>query len=73
MNMTKFNPLRMMAKPVRSLRKPLSILWLTIREIFDENAYERYLQAARLNSSPQAYARFIEERAVTQSRRPRCC
>ena len=55
------------------LQKILWTLLATLREIFDEAAYERFLERARLASSPQAYSEFLRERERTQSPRPRCC
>ena len=48
------------------------ILLATLREIFDEAAYERFLVRARLESSPDAYAQFWRERDGAKPR-PRCC
>ena len=50
-----------------------STLWMTLREIFDENAYARYL--ARVGGVPgrESYAAFLEERRATDLRRVRCC
>ncbi len=49
------------------------ILLATLREIFDEAAYSRFLGRAQMPSSPAAYAAFWRERESAQSRRPRCC
>ncbi len=49
------------------------IVLATLREIFDEAAYARFLSRAQIESSPAAYAEFWREREATQSRRPRCC
>ena len=58
---------------MRRLRKITWTLLATLREIFDEAAYERFLERASLASSPQAYSEFLRERERTQSPRPRCC
>ncbi len=42
-----------------------------LREIFDENAYARFLAAHALPSSPHAYRRFLQHRFGGQPRR--CC
>jgi hypothetical protein len=55
------------------LQKILWTLLATLREIFDEAAYERFLERARLASSPQAYSEFLREREKMHSPRPRCC
>ena len=45
----------------------------TLREIFDEAAYARFLQRTQTTSSPQAYAAFRREHEHRHARRPRCC
>jgi hypothetical protein len=45
----------------------------TLREIFDESAYARFLDQRHLVSSRAAYAAFRREHEVTKARRPRCC
>ena len=49
------------------------ILVATLREIFDEAAYERFLRRAQMNSSAQAYAAFRAEFEEGKMRRPKCC
>jgi hypothetical protein len=49
------------------------ILLATLREIFDESAYTRFLRRTNMDSSPQAYAAFWRERETSQKPRPRCC
>ena len=44
-----------------------------LREIFDETAYERYLQRAGRAGSAEAYAEFLREREQGAAPRPRCC
>ena len=53
--------------------KASRLLLETLREIFDENAYARFLRRTQLASSPQAYAAFCRERESAQARRPKCC
>lgn len=55
------------------VRIAVRILWSAIREIFDEAAYERFLQNADMRSSAEAYAAFCRERECKSSRRLRCC
>lgn len=45
----------------------------TLREIFDESAYARFLDQRRLLPSRATYAAFRREDEVTKARRPRCC
>jgi hypothetical protein len=49
------------------------ILGSVLREIFDESAYQRFLERQELETSPQAYAEFLRETDATRARRPRCC
>jgi hypothetical protein len=51
----------------------LRILLATLREIFDESAYARFLRRTQMQSSPAAYASFCREREASQQRRPKCC
>jgi len=44
-----------------------------LQEIFDESAYQRFLNRKELQSSSQAYAMFSQENEQAKSRRPRCC
>ena len=58
---------------MKNIAQALSILRATLREIFDEAAYQRFLSRTHSASSPDAYAAFWREREVSQSRKPRCC
>jgi hypothetical protein len=49
------------------------ILQSTLREIFDESAYARFLARRKLTSSSYAYAEFLNESRQQRERRPRCC
>jgi hypothetical protein len=51
----------------------LRVLWAALREIFDEAAYDRFLQVNRMVNSPGSYEKFQQERRSTQERKPRCC
>ena len=55
------------------LRGAFSLLLCTLREIFDESAYARFLDRNRVLSSPSAYAAFLRESEVAKARRLRCC
>ncbi len=55
------------------LRKLPAIVHATLREIFDESAYARFLQRHHLAASAQSYAEFQRENEMSRSRRPRCC
>jgi hypothetical protein len=45
----------------------------TLREIFDEGAYARFLTRAGMASSVEAYAAFRMEFEEAKVRRPKCC
>jgi hypothetical protein len=49
------------------------VLMAALREIFDESAYQRFLDRSQLESSPSAYAAFRQENEQAKSRKPRCC
>jgi len=51
----------------------LRLLAATLREIFDEAPYARFLQRHGLTSSRASYAAFQREIAVRRERRARCC
>lgn len=53
--------------------KAARILLATLREIFDEAAYERFLSRSQMASSPDAYAAFRREFEEAKTRRPKCC
>lgn len=57
----------------KMFRDAFSILAATLREIFDENAYHRFLTRQRLTASPLSYSRFLDETNTQRARRPRCC
>jgi hypothetical protein len=51
----------------------MSLCLATLREIFDESAYARFLARRQANSSPKAYTAFLREQSETRSGRHRCC
>jgi hypothetical protein len=54
------------------LKQTFRILVTTLREIFDEAPYTRFLQRTQTKSSPAAYAAFWRERE-SKAPKPRCC
>jgi hypothetical protein len=56
-----------------SLSELFGLIVAILREIFDESAYQRFLDRTRLQSSPNAYAVFQQENEQAKSRTPRCC
>lgn len=55
------------------LVKAARIMLATLREIFDEAAYARFLSRTRTVSSVKAYAEFREEFEEAKAQRPKCC
>lgn len=55
------------------LRAFLHLFLATLREIFDENAYQRFLLRTGSTASVQSYREFQREREVATATRPRCC
>jgi hypothetical protein len=53
--------------------RAIRILLATLREVFDESAYARFLRCQGVPSSPAAYAAFWRERESSFARRSRCC
>src|SRR5262245_20192868 len=49
------------------------LLLTTLREIFDENAYERFLRRIQVSRSVESYRAFLLERESGLARKPRCC
>jgi hypothetical protein len=45
----------------------------TLHEIFDENAYARFLARSGSAASRESYLAFLREVEVTSAQRPRCC
>jgi len=56
-----------------SLARSLAIIRATLKEIFEESAYARFLERRGIASSREAYATFLRETEATRVRRPRCC
>jgi hypothetical protein len=54
------------------LKQAAHILMNTLREIFDEAAYTRFLDRKQIASSPAAYAAFCREQE-NRGPKPRCC
>lgn len=55
------------------LAKAVQLFLVVLRELFDESSYARFLSRSKIQSSPEAYAAFWDERESSHSRRPRCC
>ncbi len=55
------------------LSSGLRILHATLREIFDESAYRRFLQRHHAGPSRASYAAFLRDHSHSRAHRPRCC
>lgn len=55
-----------LASAIRTLRA-------TLREIFDESAYDRFLLRTNAARSIGSYRAFTRERDVSVQKKPRCC
>lgn len=55
------------------MKQIVQIVMATLREVFDESAYARFLDRNSLVSSRAAYAAFLRENEAARARRPRCC
>jgi hypothetical protein len=55
-----------------SLHAMWRLLTVAVREIFDENAYERFLIRQHACRSAQSYREFLRERESAGAK-PRCC
>jgi hypothetical protein len=51
----------------------IRLLLYTLREIFDESAYARFLARHETSSCRRAYAAFLREQEGIKARRPKCC
>jgi hypothetical protein len=49
------------------------LLLATLHEIFEESAYQRFLERNERPSSREAYAAFLHETQHVRERRARCC
>jgi hypothetical protein len=56
---------------MNALRKIVKLATQVLREIFDENAYARYLTRESKPASATAYAEFVEEKYRAPVKR--CC
>lgn len=58
---------------MKRMQSFFKVLLATLREIFDENAYQRFLVRTGKLSSAESYGAFMREREAGMARRPRCC
>jgi len=58
---------------MREVRQIIATVVATLREIFDESAYSRFLARHQGSSCPISYAAFLREQEDMKARRPKCC
>jgi hypothetical protein len=54
-------------------RTLIQTLRAALREIFDESAYDRFLQRTHAARSVSSYREFTRERDAAMLKKPRCC
>jgi hypothetical protein len=55
------------------LRRLGKLAWALLRELADENAYQRRLETTGRPASPEEWRDFTDERYRDLSTRPKCC
>ncbi|HXA85657.1 MAG TPA: CstA-like transporter-associated (seleno)protein [Candidatus Dormibacteraeota bacterium] len=55
------------------MNRVMQTIRATLREIFDESAYERYLLRTHASRSVASYRAFTLERDAAMLKKPRCC
>jgi hypothetical protein len=55
------------------MRRIGSLILALLRELADENAYRRHLQAHGREHSAEEWRRFLEERLRSKYARAKCC
>jgi len=55
------------------MRRFGSLILALLRELSDENAYQRHLAAHRRAHSPEEWRKFCDERLRAKFLRTRCC
>jgi hypothetical protein len=58
---------------MKALRRFVCVAWSIIREIGDQNAYDRHLKHHRVQHSGEEWRRFTDNRAQIKYGRPKCC
>ena len=56
-----------------SLKAAWQIILAALREVLDENAYERFLARTQNARSAESYRAFLRERETLIARKPKCC
>jgi hypothetical protein len=58
---------------LQKFRKAVRTFRATLREIFDESAYDRFLLRTHASRSIASYREFTRERDAAMAKKPRCC
>ena len=58
---------------MRPIRKVGSLLLALLRELADENPYQRHLAVRGVPASPEEWRRFSNARLAARFERPKCC
>lgn len=58
---------------MRALHGFFKTVLAVLREIFDENAYQRFLLRTKSTASVESYRQFQRERETAMATKPRCC
>jgi hypothetical protein len=60
-------------QPSARFKHAFQLLLATVREIFDESAYQRFLTHHHLNPNRASYALFLEDQETRKARQLKCC
>ncbi len=55
------------------MRSALLLFWATLREIFDERSYERFLVASAARRDRRSYRAYVDSKSRADETKPRCC
>jgi hypothetical protein len=58
---------------IRGFRNAIRTFRATLREVFDESAYDRFLLRTHASRSIASYREFTRERDAAMAKKPRCC
>ena len=58
---------------MRILRSFIHLTLASLREIFDESAYARFLTRQGVEVSRESYGEFLRENQTARLKKPRCC
>jgi hypothetical protein len=65
--------MRPLTRVLQAAARVLRLVHMALAEIFEESAYQRFLERQGIPSSREAYAGFLRESAGNRARRPSCC